>query len=269
MHYRIFGSGEPLIILHGLFGCWDNWYPVAKDLSQRFGVCVPDLRNHGRSFHSARFDYDVMADDIRRLMDEIGLTRASLLGHSMGGKAAMRVAARFPRRIARLIIVDITYKACRPIYAEAIDALCRLDLGSLTRLKDAEQRLRPAIPDPTVRMFLLKNLEHTRDNGYRWKVNLDSIRRNQAEICGPVKVRRLLTPSLFVRGGKSEYIRDSDWPEIKTIFPRAELVTLAHAGHWAHADDKDGFLKTVKEFMARSRGIGSPGDGFTSLDCIC
>jgi len=250
LYYKTFGSGEPLIILHGLFGCWDTWYPVAKDLSERFSVCVPDLRNHGQSFHSARFDYDAMADDIRRLLDGIGLTRASLLGHSMGGKVAMRVAALFPRRIARLVIVDITHKACRPVYAEAIDALGSLELGSLTRLKDAEQRLRPAIPNPVVRMFLLKNLDHTPDGGYRWKVNLDAIRRNQAEICGPVNVRQFSSPCLFIRGGKSDYIRDQDWPEVKAIFPRAELVTLAHAGHWVHVDDKGGFVKAVKGFMA-------------------
>lgn len=251
LHYKTFGSGEPLIILHGLFGGWDNWYPVAKDLSRRFGVHVPDLRNHGQSFHSARFDYDAMADDIRRLMDALGLTRASLLGHSMGGKVAMRLADMFPQRVMRLVIVDITHKACRSIPADVIDALIRLDLKSLMRLKDAEQRLRPAIPDPAVRLFLLKNLDHPPGGGYHWKVNLDAIRRNHAEICGPVTVRRFLNACLFIRGGQSDYIQDEDWPEVKTIFPRAELVTLPHAGHWAHVDDKPGFLEAVKEFMAR------------------
>ena len=251
LHYKTFGSGEPIVILHGLLGGWDNWYPVAKDLSRRFAICVPDLRNHGQSFHSARCDYDAMADDIRRLMEGLGLTRAALIGHSMGGKVAMRLAALSPQRVDRLIIVDITHKACRPIYAEAIDALGRLDLGSLARMKDADQRLRPAIPDPAVRLFLLKNLAHTPDLGYRWKVNLDAIRRSHAEICGAVTVRRYLNPCLFIRGGKSEYIRDEDWPDVKMIFPRAELVTLPHAGHWVHVDDPAGFLEAVKGFMAR------------------
>lgn len=251
LHYKTFGSGEPLIILHGLFGGWDNWYPVAKDLSQRLGVYVPDLRNHGQSFHDARCDYDAMADDIRRLMDGLGLTRASLLGHSMGGKLAMRFAAMFPQRLVRLIIADITHKACYPIHAEAIDALASLDLGTLTRLRDADQGLQLTIPDPALRLYLLKNLDRTPDNEYRWKVNLDAIRRNYAEICGPVTARRFLNPCLFIRGGKSEYIRDEDWPEVKIVFPRAELVTLPHAGHWVHVDDQAGFLKAVKGFMAR------------------
>lgn len=251
LHYKTYGSGEPLIILHGLFGGWDNWHPVAKDLSQRFGVYVPDLRNHGRSLHSPCFGYDAMADDIRGLLDELGLARAVLLGHSMGGKVAMRFASLFPQRVMRLIIVDITHKACRPIHSDAIDALGSLDLGSLTRLKDADQRLRPSIPDPAVRLFLLKSLDHTPGKGYHWKVNLDAIRHHHAEICGPVTVRRFLNPCLFVRGGQSEYVRDEDWPDVKLIFPRAELVTLPQAGHWVHVDDKAGFLKAVKDFMAR------------------
>lgn len=251
LHFKTFGSGEPIIILHGLLGGWNNWYPVAKELSQRFGVYVPDLRNHGQSFHSARCDYDAMADDIRRLMEGIGLRRATLLGHSMGGKVAMRFASTFPQRVSRLIIVDITHKACRPIYTEAIAGLDGLDLGSLSRLKDAEQRLRPAIPDPAVRLFLLKNLNHTPGHGYHWKVNLDAIRRNHAEICGPVSVREFPHPCLFIRGGKSDYVRDEDWAEVKIIFPRAEVVTFPHAGHWVHVDDKTGFLEAVKGFMAR------------------
>jgi pimeloyl-ACP methyl ester carboxylesterase len=251
LYYRTFGSGEPLIILHGLFGNWGNWYPVARNLSQRFGVHVPDLRNHGRSFRSGRFDYDAMADDIRRLMDRLGLARASLIGHSMGGKVGMRFAARYPQRVDRLIIVDITHKASRPMYADAIDALGSLDVGSLRRLKDAEQRLRPAIPDPAVRLFLLKNLDRTPGRGYHWKVNLEAIRRNYAGICGPVSVRKFLNPCLFIRGGRSDYVRDEDCPEINVIFPRAELVTLPQAGHWVHVDDQAGFLRAVKEFMAR------------------
>lgn len=251
LYYKRYGSGEPLIILHGLFGCWDNWHPVAKDLSRRFNVVVPDLRNHGRSFHSERFDYDAMADDIRRLMDDLDVRRASLLGHSMGGKVALRFAALFPERLERLIVADITHRASRPVYAEAVRALARLDVKSITRLKEAEERLRPAIPDPAVRLFLLKNLDHLEDGSYRWKVNLGAIRRTIDIICGPVAVRKTLAPCLFIRGGRSGYIRDADWPEIRRLFPQAELATIPHAGHWVHVDDPKAFLQVVNVFMAR------------------
>jgi esterase len=251
LHHKRYGSGKVIVILHGLFGCRDNWHPVAKSLSLRYCVVVPDLRNHGRSFHSERFDYDVMADDIRRLMDDLGIRRASLLGHSMGGKIALRFAALFPERLERLIVADITHRACRPVYADAAEALAHLDLTSLTRLKDAEEKLRPAIPDPAVRLFLLKNLDHLQNGSYRWKVNLDAIRFALGTICGPVAVRRTLAPCLFIRGGRSDYIRDSDWLEIKRFFPLAELATIASAGHWLHVDDKPAFLRVVNDFMAR------------------
>ena len=250
LHSKRYGSGKPLFILHGLFGCWDNWHPVAKELSRRFCVHVPDLRNHGQSFHSARFDYDVMAGDVQQLMDALAVDRISLLGHSMGGKVALRFAALFPERLERLIVVDITHRASRPVYAEAVEALARLDVKSITRLKDAEERLRPAIPDPAVRLFLLKNLDRLRDGSFRWKVNLDAIHPALDIICGPVAVRRTLVPCLFIRGGRSDHISDAGWPEIRTIFPQAELATLPHAGHWVHIDDPPGFLRVVNEFMA-------------------
>jgi pimeloyl-ACP methyl ester carboxylesterase len=252
LHCKRYGAGEPLIILHGLFGCWDNWHPVAKNLSRRFCVHVPDLRNHGRSFHSERFDYDVMAEDIRRLMDALDLRRTSLLGHSMGGKVALRFAALFPERLERLVVVDITPRASRPVYSAAVEALWRLDVKSLTRLKDAEEKLRPAIPDPAVRLFLLKNLDPLPDGRYHWRVNLEAIRRGMAVIHGPVAVRPTTAPCLFVRGGQSEYIRDADWPEIKRVFPQAELATIPHAGHWVHVEDPPAFLRVVNEFLARA-----------------
>lgn len=252
LYYKRYGSGEPLIILHGLFGCWDNWHPVAKALSARFGVYVPDLRNHGRSFHSPRFDYDVMADDLQRLMDALAVERASLLGHSMGGKVALRFAARFADRVQRLVVVDITHKAYLPAYAEAVEALAQLDLRSLGGLKDAEAKLRPAIPDPVVRLFLLKNLKHLPDGAYRWKVNLDAVRRNLALICGPVDIRVFPRPCLFVRGAGSNYLRDGDWPEIQSSFPRAQMVTIAGSGHWPHVDNPAAFLSAVGRFLAAS-----------------
>lgn len=250
LHCKRYGVGESLLILHGLFGCWDNWHPVAKALSQRFRVYVPDLRNHGQSFHSPRFDYDVMADDVRRLMDALAIDRAALLGHSMGGKVALRFAASQPARVQRMIVVDITHKASRSTYGEAVEALAQLDLRSLGGLKEAGEKLRKAVPDPVVRLFLLKSLEHQPDGAFRWKVNLEAIRRNLPVIYGPVDIGVFPQPSLFIRGAGSNYIKDSDWPEIKNYFPQARLVTIAGSGHWPHVDNKAVFLSTVGDFLA-------------------
>jgi esterase len=250
LHCKRYGAGAPLLILHGLFGCWDNWHPVAKALSQRFCVYVPDLRNHGDSFHSPQFDYDAMAGDIQTLLDALALDRAVLLGHSMGGKVALRLAALHPERVQRLIVVDITHKGYRSTYGEAVEALAQLDLRLLGSLKDADAKLRQAVPDPAVRRFLLKNLAHRPGGAYRWRVNLEAIRRNLPLICGPVAVGVFSRPCLFIRGGGSNYIRDSDWPEIKFNFPQAQLVAIPGAGHWPHVDNREVFLATVEEFLA-------------------
>jgi len=249
LHCKRYGAGEPLLVLHGLFGCWDNWHPVAKSLAQRFCVCVPDLRNHGRSFHSPRFDYDAMADDVQRLMDALAIDRAVLIGHSMGGKVALRFAALHPERVVRLVVVDITHQARPPIYGEAVEALVRLDLNALNRIRDAEAELRPSIPDPAVRFFLLKNLEHLPGGGFRWKVNLDAIWRNLPLICGPVDIRVFPKPCLFIRGSDSDYIEPGDWPGIKSCFPQAQLVTIAGSGHWPHVDNKTAFLDALGDFL--------------------
>ena len=252
LHCKRYGAGEPLLVLHGLFGCWDNWHPVAKALSRRFAVYVPDLRNHGRSFHSPRFDYDAMAGDIQDLMDALALDRATLIGHSMGGKAALRFTALNPGRVRRLVVVDITPKAYRSTYGEAVEALAQLDLRSLGSLKDAEARLRLPVPDPVVRLFLLKSLEHRPDGAYGWKVNLEAIRKNLHRICGPVDTAVFPGPCLFIRGGRSNYIQDGDWPEIRSSYPRAELVTIADSGHWPHAENRAAFLSAVEGFLAAS-----------------
>lgn len=250
LHCKRYGAGEPLLILHGLFGSCDNWHPVAKALARRFCVWVPDLRNHGRSFRSPRLDYDVMAEDVQRLMDALAIDRAILLGHSMGGKAALRFAALFPERVARLIVVDVTHKARPPIYGDAIEALVRLDLNAFNRIKDVAAELQPSIPDPAVRFFLLKSLGRLPDGGFRWKVNLEAIRRNLPLISGPVDIRVFPKPSLFVRGADSNYIDPDDWPEIKGCFPQAQLATIAGAGHWPHVDNQPAFLAALSDFLA-------------------
>jgi pimeloyl-ACP methyl ester carboxylesterase len=251
LHYKTFGTGEPLVILHGLFGGWDNWYPVAKALSGRFGVYVVDQRNHGQSFHSDRFDYEVMAQDLRVFMDQRRLAAAALLGHSMGAKTAMRFAALFPERVRQLIVVDITHRSTGGVPAAAIEALRRLDLVALARLKDADDLLQPAVPDVGLRRFLLKNLDRTPDGRFRWKVHLEAIRRNLPLICGPVEVRMFSKPSLFIRGADSPYIADADWPEIRRFYPQAQLVAIPGSGHWPHVDNQPAFLQAVADFLDR------------------
>ena len=241
LHARVYGSGAPLIILHGLFGSWENWHPVAKALSGRFTVHVVDQRNHGGSFHSSRFDYDAMAEDIRDFMGAHRLAKAALLGHSMGGKTAMRFAAMFPAQVERLIVVDIAPRGYPPSQADAIDALVRLDLGRIATLRAADEHLQTAIPDPGLRRFLLKNLKPA----CRRPLPLEGEHRcHPPGLPLPLRPRGIeslvRTMPLCARGtlGLHPRQRLAGYPD---RFPAGAPLHPARTGHWAHVDDPAGF----------------------------
>jgi pimeloyl-ACP methyl ester carboxylesterase len=248
LHYKAIGNGPPLVILHGLFGSWHNWAPVARELSDRFRVLLVDQRNHGDSFHAAPLDYGHLAGDVLRLLDALAIPRMVLLGHSMGGKAALWLADRHPERVEKMVIVDITHRAYPPVSRAAIEGLCDLNLQGLTRLQQAEERLRTAIPDPSVRLFLLKNLVRS-PAGLRWKIDLDAIRHGYDGLCGPLALRGGPTPALFVCGERSDYVRAEDWPEVQRLFPHAQRVVVPAAGHWVHVDQEARFLAAVRPFL--------------------
>ncbi|MFO7708320.1 MAG: alpha/beta fold hydrolase [Desulfobacterales bacterium] len=254
---RSYGTGPPLVILHGLFGSAEGWHPVAKALSQRFTVHVPELRNHGEALRSDRMDYAAMAEDMRGVIAGLGLDRACLLGHSMGGKTAMQFASMFPAALEKLIVVDIAPRGYPPVYAEAIEALARLDLKALSSLRAADARLSPSIPDPALRRFLLKSLKHT-GGAYRWKVNIEAVRLSYRSLCAPLQQRPWAGPCLFIRGGRSDYIRDADWGPTVSVFPQARLATIAGAGHWVHAEAPVEFVQTVADFLM---GPSTPAAG--------
>ncbi|MCU0560576.1 MAG: alpha/beta fold hydrolase [Desulfobacterales bacterium] len=249
---RAAGSGggrPPLVILHGLLGSAEDWRPVARALAQRFTVHVPELRNHGAALRSERMDYAVMAADTQAFMQKLGLGRASLLGHSMGGKTAMQFASMFPAALEKLVVVDIAPRGYPPVYAEAIEALARLDLGAVASLRDADARLAASIHDRALRRFLLKRLKHTGDGAYRWQVNLEAIRRSYRALCAPLQLSPWAGACLFIRGGRSDYIRDADWAPTRSVFPQARRVTIDGAGHWVHADAPVEFVSTVMKFL--------------------
>lgn len=250
-----YGAGAPLLLLHGLFGSADAWHPVARALGEDFAVHAVDQRNHGPSVKSAHMDYDAMAEDARAVMVRLGLGRAALIGHSMGGKTAMRFASRFPEMTAALVVVDIAPRGYPPIHAEAIEALARLDLDGIAGLREAEAALAPDIPDPLLRRFLLKSLDRTPEGGFRWKVNLPAIRRAYPTLCAPLMLTPWPGPCLFVRGAASDYITDGDWAAIRSVFPQARLATIPGAGHWVQADDPAAFIRTVSRFLLEAAAL--------------
>lgn len=252
LHYNTYGeAGRPLIILHGLLGASGNWHTLgSKAFGERFRVFAVDQRNHGRSPHSDAFDYTVMAEDLEGFMARHGLESAYLLGHSMGGKTAMHFALTRPEQVDRLVVVDIAPKAYPPHHTELFEALRALDLSAYTSRKEIDQALARRIASPAVRQFLLKNLQYNTDNGYRWQMNLEGIYGGYGAISEGLEGGHAFEkPALFVRGGQSDYIVDEDEADIRRFFPQAEIITIAEAGHWVHAEAPEAFAEVVLDFL--------------------
>ncbi|MCP5150507.1 MAG: alpha/beta fold hydrolase [Ectothiorhodospiraceae bacterium] len=245
------GDGAPLLVLHGLFGSGTNWRTIARRLAERHRVVLVDLRNHGASPHAPEMDYPLMAADVRALLDHLGLQRAALLGHSMGGKTAMRLALETPDRVERLCVVDIAPAPSNQDHQPVLAVLQALDLATIRRRADADVALSGSLPDPALRAFLLQNLVLATD-GARWRIDLEAIAGNHAALTGfpdPPAGATYRGPTLFVRGARSDYLQPAHEPAIRALFPRAEMRAVAGAGHWVHAEQPVAFLETVLPFL--------------------
>jgi esterase len=250
LHHHVIGHGAPLLILHGLLGSLDNWVPAAQGLAAQFQVFLLDLRNHGRSPHAEDATYDAMAADVAEFMRAQNLGSVSLLGHSMGGKVAMRFAQRHPELTRKLVVADMSPREYPPRYAAVLEAMSALDVRQFQQRSEVEAALVAVAPDQSIRQFLLKNLGRDEAGGLRWKPNLAALCANYSHLRGALPVERPFAgPTLFVRGGQSDYIRDADVPLIRRFFPRAQLETIAAAGHWLHAEAPQEFLRIVSGFL--------------------
>ena len=250
LHYERQGSGPALIIIHGLFGSLRNWRSLSRRYAGHFDVIAVDLRNHGASFHAPEMSYPVMARDLLDLVDALELDRVHLLGHSMGGKTAMMFARLWPGRLSRMVVADIAPVTYHHSYDALIEPVMQLDLASLKSRREADERLRAAIPDDAIRLFLLQSLEQD-GAGWRWQINWKAIRDNIDAIIGfpPIDDWCIEHPTLFLRGGFSDYLRDEYWPLIEAHFPHARLETLVRAGHWLHAEQPDAFFEHTRNFL--------------------
>lgn len=246
-----FGAGAPLVILHGLYGAKRNWGSVAARLAARRRVLTVDLRNHGESPWDARHDYEALAADVARLIETRIGGPADVLGHSMGGKAAMVLALGRPDLVARLVVVDIAPAASPGTAAVAPHVLRGVPLAGLTRRAEVEEALAATIPDPQVRAFLAANVR-TGPNGLAWTINLEALDRHFAEILSFPEIAAGVSfpkPTLFIAGGRSDYLRPEHRPAIERLFPHAVVETISDAGHWVHAESPVAFLATVERFL--------------------
>ncbi|QPK61569.1 alpha/beta fold hydrolase [Methylomonas sp. LL1] len=247
--FESFGDAQacPLIILHGFLASSRNWRTVANRLAEKHHVYVLDMRNHGASPHAEHMDYPVMASDIAWFMDNLGLQKAHLLGHSMGGKIAMWFALHYPDRVEKLMVADIAPVNYKHGFDAIIHALRQVPLDQLTNRKHAEQYLAEAIPDMRFRQFLLQNLL-LKDGRYFWRINLDIIRQTAHHIVGfPEPIQPTYPkPALFIAGQHSAYIQ----PEtVFRTFPRAEIVEIADTGHWLYVEAPEAFCRAINEWI--------------------
>lgn len=252
LHFRETGSGPALIILHGLFGMSDNFASVAKELGRDFHVFVVDQRNHGGSGHSPVFNYESMSDDLLGFIELHGLEKAFLLGHSMGGKTAMRFAFDHPEKVDRLIVADISPAARnnRDQHQGLIDIMLGLDLSGFNSRVDVAYHLEDKVPSFRLRQFLLKNLYWKDKTTLGWKINLEVINKNLEEIFSEVRPAGVFSkPTLFLKGEFSDYIRQNDLELIRTLFSNVVFETIAGANHWLHADNPAGFIVAVRNFL--------------------
>lgn len=251
LHYRILGEGEPLVILHGLFGYSDNWQTHAKKLADYFKVILVDQRNHGHSEWSEEFSYDLMADDLHELLQDEGIEEFLLLGHSMGGKTAMRFAQKYPDRIQKLIVVDIGVKTYPSHHDAILKGLHSVDLSTMNSRSQAEEAMMPFIPSFGVRQFLLKNLYWVEKGQLGWRMNIPVLEREMPNILKALPREEMFQPTLFIRGAQSDYILDDDMDDLEELFVDMDLKTVEKAGHWVHAEAPEEFMEAVLSFLLR------------------
>ncbi len=243
------GSGQPVIILHGIFGSLDNWISFPKFFNREFTFYLVDQRNHGKSPHSETFNYDVMAGDLREFIDEHQIENPVIVGHSMGGKTAMTFALQYPDMLAKLVVVDIAPRYYPVHHDKIIEGLKSIPLGTITSRNEAEDVLKDTIENEGIRQFLLKNLVRTNE-GFSLKINLPVIERNIEHVGVKIEGDPVDMPVLFIRGENSDYIATGDKQDIDHLFPNSHIVTIKGAGHWVHAEKPAEMAATMEQFIS-------------------
>ena len=251
LYSRITGEGKPLLIIHGFIGMSDNWKSFASlYAAEGFQVHMLDLRNHGKSFHSDEFNYNVMSNDVLEYCQEHNLAKVSIIGHSMGGKVAMLFATTYPEMVDKLIVADIGPKYYAPHHQDILAGLNAVDFSTKPDRTEVEETLYPFVPDFGTRQFLMKNLYWVEPGQLAFRFNLP-VFNAKIETIGEAlpEANHFNKPTLFIRGGNSKYVLDSDLPEIKKYFPNTELITIPNVGHWLHAENPKLFFEETSIFL--------------------
>jgi len=262
LFYRKYGSGPPLIILHGLYGSSDNWISIARSLEKRFTILLPDLRNHGQSPHNQIHNYDSMAEDLFGLVTELRLGKFFLAGHSMGGKAAMKFAMTWPEMLDGMLIADISpfddksrNKEEFNQHLQILNFILASNISEIKSRSELEAILLPVIRSEKVRGLILKNIKREPDNSFSWKINASALLENIDNIMDGIDItdtdKNGITgfPVFFLKGENSEYLPEKDYIPIRILFPAAEFILIRGAGHWIHSDNAEAVRNCLLRFL--------------------
>ena len=248
---RFENPGAPaLVILHGLLGSSRNWTTIGKALKGQLNVHALDLRNHGNSPHADTMRWSELVGDVSAYMEMHGLDNVILMGHSLGGKVAMKFACRYPDRVKKLVIADIAAKPYPPHYDTEFRAMKRILPGALENRREAEELLKPLVPDWAMRQFLMTNLVRG-EFGLQWKINLEVLHASlQVLRQNPLdKKDAYAGPTLLLSGERSNFVNEDDVVVMRDSFPNLSHVELSDAGHNVHVDERNAFLETINRFL--------------------
>jgi len=251
LHFKRTGSGQPVVLLHGLFGSLDNLGMVTRYLYKQFDVISMDLPDHGQSPHTEQFSYVNYAQMVMDTITALGLSQPVLLGHSMGGKVAMHIALHYPDMVSKLIVADIAPVKYSPRHNNVFAGLQAVDLAQIQSRKEAEAMMAQHIVEPGVIQFLLRSLSKNEHDQFQWRFNLPLLLRDYAQLSDGIDSDTPFEkPALFIKGGESEYITSAHRPVINRLFPHATAKIMQGTGHWLHAEKPSVFSKLVADFIA-------------------
>lgn len=251
LFYRELGEADapPLLILHGLLGTSDNWQTLGKQFAQTHRVHLIDQRNHGRSPHDPVHDYAAMAEDVLHHLDRNGIDRASIIGHSMGGKTALMFAHVHPNRVQKLVVADMAARRYKPHHEAIFDALLSAPIEASQGRAQVEQHLMGQLADPGMVGFLMKNLRREKTGGFAWRPNLPVLANGLEAVVDAVPLELNTLPTLAIYGGQSNYVNPQDLNDFASACMQFQSYEIEEAGHWLHASHPDEFFEEVAAFL--------------------
>lgn len=254
LFYREYGEGQPVIILHGLFGISDNWVTIGRRLAEKFEVYILDQRNHGQSPHSETFNYYALVEDLYEFIEDHQLTHPILIGHSMGGKVAMNFALEHPHRVDKLIVVDMSVRhyPARQQHMDILNAMLSADFDAISLREEVEEIITSRVKSAKISQFVLKNLYRIGKTRLAWRLNVNAIYNNVENVFeGIDSPYSSEITALFIKGGTSDYILDEDYDLILKKFPNARFTTIENASHWVHAEKPDELCAVFSKFLEK------------------